>query len=184
MSLFSRKIRQIFQKIFLLIFFHPAKVFNRVYIYIFNNNNKIKKKKKNTHAFIDSWQETFFVKTLYLQVHNYNDWIMFLLAYGPKTPLLMVLFFFSSELFTTVLDMLNCLVLGALVPDPAEKNDDTKKIHGNLVKKLRVSNYSIIIQYFLCPIIFNDADGGGGGGHIVSALSICTSVSSVPSVRM
>ena len=33
--------------------------------------------------------------------------------------------------------MLNCLILGVLVPDPQEKNDDTKKLHGNLVKKLR-----------------------------------------------
>jgi len=46
----------------------------------------------------------------------------------------------SSELFSTVLDMLNCLVLGTLVPDPNERTDDTRKVHANLVKKLRVGS--------------------------------------------
>ncbi|XP_052783955.1 mediator of RNA polymerase II transcription subunit 12-like protein isoform X1 [Mya arenaria] len=43
----------------------------------------------------------------------------------------------NYELFATVLDMLNCLVLGTLVPDPSDRTDDTRKIHSNLVKKLR-----------------------------------------------
>ncbi|KAL3848034.1 hypothetical protein ACJMK2_018917 [Sinanodonta woodiana] len=43
----------------------------------------------------------------------------------------------NYELFTTVLDMLNALLLGTLVPDLSEKGDDNKKTHSNLVKKLR-----------------------------------------------
>ncbi|XP_060562886.1 mediator of RNA polymerase II transcription subunit 12-like protein [Ruditapes philippinarum] len=43
----------------------------------------------------------------------------------------------NYELFATVLDMLNCLMLGTLVPDPSEKSDDNRKTHSNLVKKLR-----------------------------------------------
>ncbi|KAH3741263.1 hypothetical protein DPMN_047985 [Dreissena polymorpha] len=43
----------------------------------------------------------------------------------------------NYELFTTVLDILNCLILGTLVPDPNEKSDDNRKTHANLVKKLK-----------------------------------------------
>ena len=75
-----------------------------------------------------------------------------------------------SELFTTVLDMLNCLMLGTLVPDPTEKSDDNKKQHGNLVKKLRVRTMQQfafllfqILFLFLCVF----------GNMFINSLQLC-----------
>ena len=47
--------------------------------------------------------------------------------------------------------MLNCLILGVLVPNPQEKNDDTKKLHRNLVKKLRVDHELVNLLKMAIP---------------------------------
>lgn len=56
------------------------------------------------------------------------------------------IYFYSSELFTTVLDMLAALIHTTQVSDTSssDRGEENRKQYLNLVKKLKVSIFSII----------------------------------------